>query len=255
MNARTGRASIDSGIALPFRSKPTKWRMFLDMPQELRFVVYEILLDLNAKAYFLIEPLLAKMTSITNLLWSSRQIRADIHVLLSRTKVRIMAGVLQDWTLRPYSLLRDHDMDHSGAMAHQAWSEFNKTVPFEFKFTRVLLSVMNKSHCCRITAEIDFETGAVRVSGVEEGMIGHRFRRWPPTGYTQKPGPLQKPGPTPKSIQMLRKPFIDAKLGLMARGGCRFQDIRLLLVSAGKMVQPQDFWGIDEPWVNPEYLR
>ncbi|OBW66264.1 MAG: Ubiquitin [Aureobasidium pullulans] len=139
MNARTGRASIDSGIALPFRSKPTKWRMFLDMPQELRFVVYEILLDLNAKAYMLIEPLLGKMTPITNLLWSSRQIRADIHALLSRAKVRIMAGVLQDWTLRPYSLLRDHDMDQSGAMAHQAWSEFNKTVPFEFKFTRVLL--------------------------------------------------------------------------------------------------------------------
>ena len=105
------------------------------MPQELRFVVYEILLDLNAKAYMLIEPLLGKMTPITNLLWSSRQIRADIHALLSRAKVRIMAGVLQDWTLRPYSLLRDHDMDQSGAMAHQAWSEFNKTVPFEFKFT------------------------------------------------------------------------------------------------------------------------
>lgn len=55
-------------------------RMFLDMPQELRFVVYEILLDLNAKAYILIEPLPAKMTPMTNLLWSSRQIRADIHV-------------------------------------------------------------------------------------------------------------------------------------------------------------------------------
>ncbi|CAD0042099.1 unnamed protein product, partial [Aureobasidium pullulans] len=113
MNARAGRASNDSGIALPSRPKPTK-------------------------SYMLIEPLLGKMTPITNLLWSSRQIRADIHALLSRTRVRIMAGVLQDWTLRPYSLLRDHDMDQSGAMAHQAWSEFNKTVPFEFKFTRVL---------------------------------------------------------------------------------------------------------------------
>ncbi|KAK6008308.1 hypothetical protein QM012_000211 [Aureobasidium pullulans] len=136
---------------------------FFRLPLELRYMIYNALLDPQGNNYIIVEPPNA-VEALFLLSRLSRQIRAETQTLVANTRICVLAGLTKQLVARPYTTLLKTS-DSSGTTKLQTWSEFNIEAPREPKFWKIVLSLIDRSGQTRFIADIDFRERTVRVLG------------------------------------------------------------------------------------------
>ncbi|KAG9841143.1 hypothetical protein KCU98_g9126, partial [Aureobasidium melanogenum] len=136
---------------------------FLRLPLELRYMIYNILLDPQGNTYIIVEPPNA-VEALFLLSGISRQIRAEVQTLVANTRICILAGLTKQLVARPYTTLLKTS-DGSKTTNLQMWTDFNVNVPREPKFWKIVLSLINGTGQTRFIADIDLRERTVRVWG------------------------------------------------------------------------------------------